>query len=689
MLDHKRRSSRLNPSARSPSPSPPPPPTKRSRPNRGRGTARTTTNANAGRGADVRMEDAEVDEAPVTVKKSGAMKSTTGKRKLVETETEPEVVSKAATGNLDHDSVAVSSELSELEEMVDATPRPKKKSRGEDKIASAMNTTVSHTRHNTNTTTHAKNDKRSGKDSGAKATRPSNDDIAAFMQIPLDSVAPHSSASDDVVLRRAFLVESSSSKSSTTSGSSKAPSVASTKTSTSGSSIQSPDSATVATGSSSEASHGHVARTSRTRAVPPSPVARPPKPSQAKSFQLDTTKMIKNKKKAQPRTREEGVRVTSQHLIKIKESDLQINVQEPTPQKPRSKVHKPRVPSGKASKSDERNARDSGEDSDVEFTTNAPQALRVPQSSRNRSRSRSPTPARFRLEDLPEYKRVEKRWKKYFVPALLRYQGAQPEPWKWLDSESVPVLQKIWDAIYGDEVPHKVVANECVHFLATQKLWDWRSSLRQAAEVVVGHYLDASPLMQDVGKRGSFCQKIIENARFLYKNPLAEKTTCLFRSQLMLTVLAVHLEAMNGAIDVSGLYPKGTSADVPVGAIGLSAAALERIFKLYGGRFMRFDSEKNMWKAIPQYNPSTGKTSTAYSEFSEARFQDPTNEYAERACKMPLSRITAVVKAAQRHMGKRPTHGEHIPVSEVEVRGRNELADDDDEDDDNDNDNDD
>ena len=43
----------------------------------------------------------------------------------------------------------------------------------------------------------------------------------------------------------------------------------------------------------------------------------------------------------------------------------------------------------------------------------------------------------------------------------------------------------------------------------------------------------------------------------------------------MLTVLAVHLDATRTAIEVPDLkYPKGTSPDLQVGAIGLAAAAV-------------------------------------------------------------------------------------------------------------------
>ena len=202
------------------------------------------------------------------------------------------------------------------------------------------------------------------------------------------------------------------------------------------------------------------------------------------------------------------------------------------------------------------------EDSDIQFIATPSQALQVPQSNRNRSRSRSESPSgRFRLEDLPGHPQSVRAWKQYFVPTLLLFQGAQLQPWNWQDGASVPLVQAIWDATLGDEFPLKVVPNECVHALvsvsliahpgliqsslqpmltsfvlfalqANQKLWDWRSSLRHAAEVVVGHYLDQSPHTLDAENRGMFCEKIIDGARFLYSNPLSQKTTVRRSSQL-------------------------------------------------------------------------------------------------------------------------------------------------------------
>lgn len=213
----------------------------------------------------------------------------------------------------------------------------------------------------------------------------------------------------------------------------------------------------------------------------------------------------------------------------------------------------------------------------------------------------------------------------------------------------------------------------------------------------------------------------------------------------MLAVLAVHLDATKSAIDVPGFkYPKGTSPDLQIRAIGLAAAAvrprvdflspsacpyhidqLERIFTLYASCFMQREEDEDgdedededrdgdeedknrkksrdkksgnkkngdnkkkkkkkkngLWKPIPQLNPNTGKFSTSYSDFCELRFRGPTEEYSERAGKMSHSRISAILNAAKEYMGRRSA-GEHAGFDEVEVRGRNELADDEDEDDD-------
>lgn len=41
--------------------------------------------------------------------------------------------------------------------------------------------------------------------------------------------------------------------------------------------------------------------------MPPAPVAKPPRPIQARPFELDTTMMIKSKRKTQAHTREQGI----------------------------------------------------------------------------------------------------------------------------------------------------------------------------------------------------------------------------------------------------------------------------------------------------------------------------------------------------------------------------------------------
>ena len=109
----------------------------------------------------------------LTVFGAGTTKPMTGKRKLVETETEIEVHSEAATGNLNDDEAALPSDLSPVEEVVKTTPRPKKKPRG-DEDAVPANTVVNRARRagpatGTNTKTHTSKNKSSNKEPSAKA----------------------------------------------------------------------------------------------------------------------------------------------------------------------------------------------------------------------------------------------------------------------------------------------------------------------------------------------------------------------------------------------------------------------------------------------------------------------------------------------------------------------------------------
>lgn len=136
-------------------------------------------------------------------------------------------------------------------------------------------------------------------------SRPNNDDIAAFMKIPPDNVSPHSSVfiNSNPSFRRTFLVDNSS-NSSTSSDSSKAPSVTSIR------GLQLPE--------------VHLTLPPRRRwprVLPPklplhlvSMVRRPYLQRHSPShrsprgrFKIDTTKMAKNRKKAQAKTGEEGI----------------------------------------------------------------------------------------------------------------------------------------------------------------------------------------------------------------------------------------------------------------------------------------------------------------------------------------------------------------------------------------------
>ena len=38
---------------------------------------------------------------------------------------------------------------------------------------------------------------------------------------------------------------------------------------------------------------------------------------------------------------------------------------------------------------------------------------------------------------------------------MLKWLGTRDDPWNIMDEEMLPLLQTIWDAVYGDKVPYK------------------------------------------------------------------------------------------------------------------------------------------------------------------------------------------------------------------------------------------
>ncbi|PIL25426.1 hypothetical protein GSI_13316 [Ganoderma sinense ZZ0214-1] len=642
---------------------------------------------------DVTMADVTVTHAGQGTserhrKKGSASKpGATSKRKLDETESEVEVASEVPTGDLpsDDDQLSELSWLDDLDPNAQSTPKaalkpPRKKAR-EAVDTPVMSQSGDPMVNATQVLGASRSKLPAGGPAGASSDFQMDDDnFAAWMGILPEPAAPKAAS------RSASRADARGSSSTSRMVSS---------------SVRTPSS-----GNSSSLSSEVVPRAARpvdtlplrTKALAPKALTNPPKPSQKQPFQPDEgpargqtgRKSTKKTSGAVESDNEEperkaalssppkgGARPTSSHVVKIKEeqtsprpSKLSINVVEPTPRKidqvSKKSVDKTRGRTGKG-KQKAVSESENEDSSDVEIVEDAPQTLKPPRSqnksrSRSRSRSRShsasPRSSRtWRWEDLPEGS--QRRWKSYVLPTLLRFQGAQRDPWTFPDVSSVPTMQRIWDAVYGDELPHEVVAGDCVHGFAGQCLANWRSAIRAASEAVVGTFFHdvASPSQRTKDGREVLSRRILLHDRFLFEKPFDEENKRLFRSKFFLTILGWHLEATRGAVDIPGLFVKPLHPDRPIGAFGLAAAALERIFMLFEKRLMdpppvsKDGKPTILWRVVAQVNPGTGVLSTSQTRFTERRFSSRTMRFIEAVEKMTPRRFNAALVDAQGYTG--------------------------------------
>lgn len=105
-------------------------------------------------------------------------------------------------------------------------------------------------------------------------------------------------------------------------------------------------------------------------------------------------------------------------------------------------------------------------DSDIEILDDAPARPAKPDSavsSTSTSASKPSSRKKWTTNDLPAGAQDDERWGSLFIPTLLRYQGCSHDPWTCDPARSVAVIQKIWDRVYGQNLPHRVVLNDNVY----------------------------------------------------------------------------------------------------------------------------------------------------------------------------------------------------------------------------------
>ncbi|KAI0654345.1 hypothetical protein C8Q70DRAFT_1058588 [Cubamyces menziesii] len=296
--------------------------------------------------------------------------------------------------------------------------------------------------------------------------------------------------------------------------------------------------------------------------------------------------------------------------------------------------------------------------------------------------------------DLPPGAQNDDRWNSRFVPTLYEYQGSRHDPWTFGDASSVDVVQAIWDKVYGDSLPHKVVSNDNVHGLAIQKIYDWRSGIASAAIAVFERCFNASERTKYTvdrahkkaaieAARSAFCIKIHHAWGFVYRDPLEKtypghKRKGLFHSPFVLPIILQHLQQTKNSISVPELYRPDDkeypmSPDRPIGAIGLIAAAVERVVCLWMSSeiVLRHDGRPYRPK---KRNTSTGKDSCTKTDFSASNFLSQTTHFKKSAHRLSGEHMMKLLSAAVNQTPSNPLP----PITQLGLGepslGRDELV---------------
>ncbi|KAJ2961816.1 hypothetical protein NUW54_g14368 [Trametes sanguinea] len=122
--------------------------------------------------------------------------------------------------------------------------------------------------------------------------------------------------------------------------------------------------------------------------------------------------------------------------------------------------------------------------------------------------------------DLPASAHNRSKWGLQFIPTLLRILGTHDDPWNLPDKTMVQLLQRVWDAVYRDQLSYTVRVNDAVHALSAQRIYEWWSAFGHAAFRVFESSFEArSERFRDSEACRKFCCHILANCRLFYENP--------------------------------------------------------------------------------------------------------------------------------------------------------------------------
>ncbi|OBZ66080.1 hypothetical protein A0H81_13955 [Grifola frondosa] len=246
---------------------------------------------------------------------------------------------------------------------------------------------------------------------------------------------------------------------------------------------------------------------------------------------------------------------------------------------------------------------------------------------------------------IPDEFRRNGRWR-VLLSTILKYRASTTEPWTiGTDAEAIEVMNKAWEAVYGNTSVVKPASLEPYIQAASQRLCEWRSNIGNAAMGSVEAFFNSDDRFKDNRlARAEHSKDILNGLRFLWEYaPLNEedktKFRGLFRSSFVTDALRRHFALTRlGLSSVPGLFNKD---NYPIGAIGIAAAAVERAFDLFSAQ--KVEVHKTGTNLTKTENRRSGQKTNVDNQFSELKYGLKTSQYARSAQGMRVEKLQKVI----------------------------------------------
>ncbi|EGO19364.1 hypothetical protein SERLADRAFT_443419 [Serpula lacrymans var. lacrymans S7.9] len=168
-----------------------------------------------------------------------------------------------------------------------------------------------------------------------------------------------------------------------------------------------------------------------------------------------------------------------------------------------------------------------------------------------------------------------------------------------------------------------------VYLVASQRLLEWQSGFGSTAITMVEHFFESDPAYTTYHTCQEFASEILTDFAYLYEEIGDDPSEfCgLFGHRLSCKHLRPTLP--HNATDTKK-YPQ-------VGALAMSAAAVERAFTMWAERKVSWDlpvvqsqvgSVARKVKPVRELNRATGKTTGSHAAFSDTNWGEATRYYA-------------------------------------------------------------